>query len=157
MLTNKTKKIMKVKVTQSCLTLCDPTDHTVPGILQARILSILQAIIPTQGSNPGHHHCSWILYQLSHKGSPRILEWVAYPFSRSSSQPRKTRGFLHCRRILYQLSYQGSPQKIIKLRQSCDLTCILLTALLRKDISVVIWNSVPSYLHEEMIPTVNTP
>ena len=28
----------KVKVTQSCLTLCDPVDYTVHGILQARIL-----------------------------------------------------------------------------------------------------------------------
>jgi len=46
---------------------------------------------------------------LPHKGSPRILEWVAYPFSRGSSQPRnRTGGVLHCRRILYQLSYQGS-------------------------------------------------
>jgi len=44
---------MKLKVTQSCLTLCDPMDHTVHGILQAR-----------------------------------ILEWVAFPFSRGSSQPR---------------------------------------------------------------------
>ena len=39
---------MKVKITQSCLTLCDPMDYTVHGILQAR-----------------------------------ILEWVAFPFSRS--------------------------------------------------------------------------
>ena len=37
---------------QSCLTLCDLMDYTVPGILQAR-----------------------------------ILEWVAFPFSRGSSQP----------------------------------------------------------------------
>ena len=37
-------------------------------------------LFPTQGSNPGVPHCRWILYQLSHKGSPRILEWVAYPF-----------------------------------------------------------------------------
>ena len=44
---------MKVKVTQSRLTLCDPVDYTVHGILQAR-----------------------------------ILEWVAFPFSRESSQPR---------------------------------------------------------------------
>ena len=29
---------MKVKVAQSCLTLCDPMDYTVHGILQARIL-----------------------------------------------------------------------------------------------------------------------
>ena len=101
---------MKVKVAQSCLTLCDPMGYTVHGILQAR-----------------------------------ILEWVAFPFSRGSSQPRDqtqgscivgrfftTReaqeywsgylflrqwifwtqesnwGLLHCRQILYQLSYQGS-------------------------------------------------
>ena len=45
--------ILKVKVTQSCLTLCDSMDCIVHGILQAR-----------------------------------ILEWVAFPFSRGSSQPR---------------------------------------------------------------------
>ena len=44
---------LKVKVSQSCPTLCDPMDYLVPGILQAR-----------------------------------ILEWVAFPFSRGSSQPR---------------------------------------------------------------------
>ena len=44
---------LKAEVTQSCLTLCDPMDYTVHGILQAR-----------------------------------ILEWVAFPFSRGSSQPR---------------------------------------------------------------------
>ena len=32
-------------------------------------LSLLQGIVPTQGSNPGLSHCRWILYQLSHKGS----------------------------------------------------------------------------------------
>ena len=47
------------------------------SILQARILdSLLQGNVPTQGSNPGLLHCRWILYQLSHQGSPRILEWV---------------------------------------------------------------------------------
>ena len=47
--------------------------------------SLLQGIFPTQGSNPGLLHCRWILYQLSHQGSPRILEWLAYPFSSRSS------------------------------------------------------------------------
>ena len=47
----------------------------------------IQGIFPTQGSIPGLLYCRWILYQLSHKGSPRILEWVAYPFSRESSWP----------------------------------------------------------------------
>ena len=51
-------------------------------------LSLLQGIFPTQGSNPGLPPCKWILYQLSHKGSPRIWEWAAYPFSSGSSQPR---------------------------------------------------------------------
>ena len=55
-------------------------------------LSLLQGIFPTQGSNPGLPHCGRILYQLSHKGSPRILEWVAYPFSRGSSWPRNQTG-----------------------------------------------------------------
>ena len=54
--------------------------------------SLLQGIFPTQGSNPGLPHCRQILYQLSHKGSPAILEWVAYPFSRGSSQPRNWTG-----------------------------------------------------------------
>ena len=44
---------MKVKVAQSCLTLCDPMDYTFHGILQAS-----------------------------------ILEWVAFPFSKESSQSR---------------------------------------------------------------------
>ena len=51
-------------------------------------LSLLQGIFLTQGSNPGLRHCRQILYQLSHKGSPRMLEWVAFPFSSRSSQPR---------------------------------------------------------------------
>ena len=50
-------------------------------------LSLLQGIFPAQGSNPGLPHCQQILYQLSHKGSPRILEWVAYPFSSDLPDP----------------------------------------------------------------------
>ena len=105
---------VKVKVAQSCLTLCNPMDYTAHGILQAR-----------------------------------TLEWVAFPFSRGSSEPRDrtqvptlqedclsaelqrkpkiTRvgnlsllqgifptqesnwGLMHCRQILYQLSYACFP------------------------------------------------
>ena len=32
--------------------------------------SLLQGIFPTQGSNPGLPHYRWILYHLSHQGSP---------------------------------------------------------------------------------------
>ena len=64
--------------------------------------------LPIQELNPGLLYCRWILYQLSHKGSPRILECIAYPFFSGSSWPRNwTR--VSCRWILYQLSYQGSP------------------------------------------------
>ena len=50
--------------------------------------ALLQGIFPTQGSNPGLLYHRWTLYCLSHHGSPRILEWVVYPFSKGSSQPR---------------------------------------------------------------------
>ena len=55
-------------------------------------LSLLQGIFPVQRSNPGLPHCRQILYQLSHKGSPRILEWVACSFFSGSSQPRNQTG-----------------------------------------------------------------
>ena len=58
----------------------------------AGVGSLLQGIFPTQGSNPGLPHCRWILNQLSHKGSLRILEWVAYPFSSRSSRHRNQAG-----------------------------------------------------------------
>ena len=67
-------------------------DHTLCGNSPGQntgvdSLSLLQGIFPTQGSNRGLLHCRGILYQLSHKESPRILKWVAYPFSSRSSQP----------------------------------------------------------------------
>ena len=55
-------------------------------------LSLLQGIFSTQGLNPGLPHSRQILYPLSHKGSPRILDWVAYPFSSRSSQSRNRTG-----------------------------------------------------------------
>ena len=55
--------------------------------------SFLQGIFPTQGLSPGLLHCRQILYQLSHKGRPGILEWVACPFSSRSSRPRNSSGF----------------------------------------------------------------
>ena len=82
-------------VSQLCLTLwdprnCSPSGSSIHGDSPGKntgvgSLSLLQGIFPTQGSNPGLQHCRRILYQLSHKGSPRILEWVAYPFSIGSS------------------------------------------------------------------------
>ena len=85
-------------VTQLCPTLCNPADCSPPGSsvhgdspgknTVVGCHALLQRIFPTQGLNPGHPHCRWILYCLSHEGSPRILEWVTYAFSKGSSQPR---------------------------------------------------------------------
>ena len=64
-----------------------------PGLeTEVGSLSLLQGILTTQGSNLGLPHCRQILNQLSHRGSPRILEWVAYPFSSGSSRPRNRTG-----------------------------------------------------------------
>ena len=53
---------------------------------------VMPLLFRTQGSNPGIPYCRWILYHLSHQGSPRILEWVASPFSRGTSQPSNRTG-----------------------------------------------------------------
>ena len=44
-------------------------------------LSLIQGIFPTQRLNPGLPHCRWILYQLSHKGSPYFRLILAYLLS----------------------------------------------------------------------------
>ena len=102
---------MEVKVTQPCTTLQphglyrpwnSPGQNTGVGNL-----SLLQGIFPTQGSNPGLSHRRWILYQLSHKGSPGVgsLSLLQGIFLTQEWNL----GILHRRRILYQLNYQGSP------------------------------------------------
>ena len=68
-----------------------PPGSSVYGMFQARILECgypFSRNLPDPGIEPSLLYCRQILYCLSHKGSPRILEWVAYPFSSRSSQPR---------------------------------------------------------------------
>ena len=67
-------------VAQLCLTFCNPMDCSPPGSpvcgdspgtntgVSCHVL--LHGIFPTQESNPGLQHCRWILYCLSHQGSP---------------------------------------------------------------------------------------
>ena len=65
---------------QSCLTLCEPMDCSLPGSsvhgdspgknTGVGCHALLQGFFPTQGSNPGLPHCRQILYHLSHQGSP---------------------------------------------------------------------------------------
>ena len=69
--------VVEVWVTQSCPTLCDPMDYSLPG---SSVHGILQA---------------------------RILQWVAMPFSRGSSQPQGSNpGLQHCRQTLYCLNHR---------------------------------------------------
>ena len=106
-------------ITQLCPILCYRMDCTLPGSSVQWDSSgnntgmgchaLLQGIFPTQGSNPGLPHCRKILYHLSHQGSLRIQEWLAYPFSRGSSSPRNQTKVSCIAGDLYQLSYQGSP------------------------------------------------
>ena len=74
-------------------------------------LSLLQGIFPTQGLSPGLLDCRQILYQLSHRGSPRILKWVSLSLLQGIFPTQESnRDLLHCRQILYQLSYEASPR-----------------------------------------------
>ena len=82
-------------VAQSCPTLCDPVDCGPPGSFVhggspakntgMGYHALLQGIFPTQRSNSGLPHCRWILYHLSHQGSPNDqpsniikLGWMPY-------------------------------------------------------------------------------
>ena len=73
---------MKVLVAQSCLTLCNPMDCSLPG---SSVHGIFQA---------------------------RILEWVAIPFSRGSSHLRDQTRVSCIAGGLYHLSHQGSPNVV---------------------------------------------
>ena len=90
-------KVCVCSVVQLCQTLCDPMDFKGSllsmGILQARIpqwVAMPCSRGSSQLSDPtqAFHTAGDFFYHLSHQGSPRIWERVAYSFSRVSSQPR---------------------------------------------------------------------
>ena len=87
------RPVVKVKVQVSVLSHCLPSHglhgpRNSPGQnTEVGSLSLLQGIFPIQGLNPGLPHYKRILYQLSHQGNPKTLEWVTYPFSRALSNP----------------------------------------------------------------------
>ena len=78
---------VKVKVAQSCQSLCDPHGLYSPWNFAGQNTGV-GSLFLFQGLFPGFPHCRWILYQLSHQGSLRILEWVAYSFSSGPYWPR---------------------------------------------------------------------
>ena len=84
-----------------------PPGSSVRGILQARILDRVAVLFcrgsfqPRGGLQVSHRSLAG---RCGHQGSPRILEWVVYPFSGGCSPPRNRIG-VSCWWILYQLSY----------------------------------------------------
>ena len=101
---------VKVKVAQSCLTLCDPMDYTDHGILQARILEWVAFPFSRVSSHPrdqtqvsriaGRFFTSWATRKPKNTemSSLSLLQQIF-----STQEPNW--GLLHCRWILYQLSY----------------------------------------------------
>ena len=108
---------LKVKVTRSSPTLCDPTEplyspwHSPGQNTGVGSLSLLQGIFPTQGLNPGLPHCRRIFLPAEPQGKSKntgvgslsLLQQI-FPTQESNW------GLLHCRWILYQLSYEKSPE-----------------------------------------------
>ena len=114
----------KVKVAQLCLTLCDPMDYTVRGILQTRILEWVAFPFSRGSSQPSNHtqvfciaggfFTSWATRE-----APNSADQNTGVCSLSLLQPifltqELNLGLLHCKRILYHLSYQGSPHYLFK-------------------------------------------
>ena len=75
-------------------------------------------VLPDPGIEPGSPALQADSLPAEPQGSPRILEWVAFPFSKGIFLTQESnRGLLHGRRILYQSSYQGSLMKNQRLRK----------------------------------------
>ena len=106
---------MKVKVTQSCPTLCNPMYYTIHGILQVRILEWVP-VSPSPGDLPNPGIKPWSLTLQGNSlpaepsgkpkntevGSLSLLQWIF--LTQESNQ-----GLLHCRWILYQPELLGKP------------------------------------------------
>ena len=108
---------VKVKVTQLCLTLCDPMDYIVHGVQYSGLYS-RSGPFSSAGDlpNPGIESRSPTLHVHSlpaepqgtpkntGEGSLSLLQWIFLT-------QELNRGLLHYRQILYQLSYEGSPMR----------------------------------------------
>ena len=127
------QKVLKVKVTQWCPILCNPMDYSLRNSLGQNTgvgsLSLLQAIFPTQGSNPGLP--TWQMDSLPAElqgkskntgvGSLSLLQWIFLTQELDWD-------LLHCRCTLYQLSYEGIPHihihiHTVKVAQSYVTLC----------------------------------
>ena len=99
-----------MNVAQSCLTLYELVNHTVHGILQARLLQWVATPFSRGSSQPRSPALQADSLPVEPQGKPKntglgslsLLQWI-FPTQELNQ------GLLHCRQILYQLSYEGSP------------------------------------------------
>ena len=98
---------LKVKVSQSCLILCNPMDWNFPGQnTGVGSLSLLQGTFPIQGSNPGLPHCMDSLPAEPQEKPKNTGVGNLLFLQRIFPTQELNKGLLHSKRILYQLSYQ---------------------------------------------------
>ena len=98
-----------MKVAQSCLTLCDPMDYRVRGILQARMLEWEPFPSPGDFPNPGTEPRSPALQADSLPAESPVKPKITGVGSLSLFQQifptqELNQGLLHCKQILYQLT-----------------------------------------------------
>ena len=95
---------MKVKVTQSCPTLCDPGQNSGMGSPL-----LLQGIFPTPGIKPRSPALQVASLPAEPQGKPKSTGVGSLSLLQQIFQTQElNQGLLHYRRILYQLSYEGS-------------------------------------------------
>ena len=112
-----------VLVAQSCLTLYDPRDCSLPGspvlgILQARILEWVTISFSKGSSRPRDQtgiSCvsgtAGGFFTIGTTGKPKNTGVVSLSILQGTFPTHKlNQGLLRCKQILYQLSYQGNPK-----------------------------------------------
>ena len=117
-----------MKVTQH-LTLCDPMNYTVHGILQARTLELVAIPFSRGSSQPRNRtqvSCTaGFSLQAEPQGKPKNTGMGSLSLLQGIFRtPELNRGLLYCRQILYQLSYQGNYKLKFSFKK-CDLQCLL--------------------------------
>ena len=126
---------VKVKFTQLCLTLRNPMDYTVHGILQARILDWV-AFPFSDLLNPGIEPSSPTLKADSLPAKPHGKPKNTGVGSLSLLQQifptqELNWGLLHCRQILYQLSCKRALKKVNQIRfTNCACACVFICVCL---------------------------
>ena len=102
-----------MKVIHWCLTLCDPMDYTVHGILQARILEWVFPFsrdLPTSGIKPRSPALQVHSLPAESHGKPKNTGVGSLSLLQQIFLTQESNwGLLHCGHILYQMSYKGSP------------------------------------------------